>query len=74
MTKCQCAECESRRDDAKDAARYRFLKARTRVFSLDMGSQHTYVMDYSIARLRGPSLDAAIDAAIEKASNQPSQQ
>jgi hypothetical protein len=50
-------------DDAKDAARYRFIKSKVKTFSLDMGGNHTYVMDYSIARVRGPSLDAAIDRA-----------
>jgi len=51
-------------EDARDAERYRFIKSKTKTFSLDMGGNHTYVMDFSIARLRGPSLDAAIDAAV----------
>ncbi|WP_321865677.1 hypothetical protein [Paraburkholderia tropica] len=49
--------------DAEDAARYRWLKANTRAFSLDMGGNHRYDPSRAFMKLRGPSLDDAFDAA-----------
>lgn len=48
----------------RDAARYRWLRPCFRTFSLDMGGQHRYCVNSNIGRIRGPSIDAAIDAAI----------
>jgi hypothetical protein len=48
----------------RDAARYQHIRPMARVMSLDMGGKHTYAMAGGFLRLRGPSLDAAIDAAI----------
>lgn len=48
-----------------DAARYRWLRPHFRTFSLDMGGQHLYCIDSNIGRIRGPSIDAAIDAAMK---------
>lgn len=58
------AEVEAAAADKRDAERYRFIKSKTKTFSLDMSGQHTYVVDFAIARLRGPSLDQAVDAAL----------
>lgn len=58
-------ERSKERDEAqRDAARYRWLKSHFRVFSPDMGGQHSYTLAGSM-RARGPSLDAAIDLAME---------
>ena len=46
-----------------DAERYWWLKPHFRVMSPDMGGQHRYSPTGPIARMRGPTLDAAIDAA-----------
>ena len=48
----------------KDAERYRWLKGQFRAFSLDMGGQHTWTLARMIKK--GPTLDAAIDAAREE--------
>lgn len=50
----------------KDAERYRWLKSRTRCFSLDMGGRHRYDPSSAFMRLQGPTLDDAFDAAIAK--------
>lgn len=46
-----------------DAARYRWMRIRFRVSSLDMSGQHGYAPTGEVGRIKGPSLDAAIDAA-----------
>jgi len=52
----------------KDAERYRHIKPFFRVFSLHIDGEHSYaVRSAPFARLRGPSIDAAIDASIEAA-------
>ena len=44
-----------------DAERYRWLKPHFRVMSPDMGGQHRYSPTGPVARMRGPTLDTAID-------------
>lgn len=61
-----CAALEAAAADKRDAERYRFIKSKTKTFSLDMSGQHTYVVDFAIARLKGPSLERAIDEAISQ--------
>jgi len=51
----------------KDAERYRHIKPFFRVFSLHIDGQHSYAVSAPFARLRGPNIDAAIDASIEAA-------
>lgn len=48
--------------DAEDAARYRWLRSRFRVFGLNIDGQHGWCTTGDVGRIRGPSLDAAIDA------------
>ena len=55
---------------AADAARYQWVKKQTRAFSLDMGGQHSWAVTGSFSRAKGPSLDEAIDAAIQEAGVQ----
>lgn len=50
----------------KDAERYRELKKRFRVMSLDMGGNHTWVLASS-GWLKGPSMDEAVDALAQMA-------
>jgi len=50
----------------KDAERYRELKKRFRVMSLDMGGNHTWVLASS-GWLKGPSMDDAVDALAQMA-------
>ena len=45
-----------------DAARYRELKKHIRTFSLKTDGQHVYSASGTLANLRGPTLDAALDA------------
>ncbi len=52
----------------KNDARYRWLRDQVRIFSLDMGSNHSYSFGMAVAKLRGPTFDAAIDAAIAATS------
>lgn len=49
-----------------DAERYRWVRKRFRIMSLDISGQHGYVPTGEIGRIKGPSFDAAIDAAREK--------
>jgi regulator of protease activity HflC (stomatin/prohibitin superfamily) len=61
------AEAEVERLRA-DAERYRWLRARYRAMSMDMGGNHSWVPDGRVMReLRGPTLNAAIDAALKEA-------
>jgi len=58
------AECNPLRVDAE---RYRWLRARYRAMSMDMGGNHSWVPDGRVTReLRGFTLNAAIDAALEE--------
>jgi len=57
----KCAEVERLRADAE---RYRWLRSRFRVFGPHIDGNHAWCATGDIGRLRGPSLDAAIDAAI----------
>lgn len=50
-----------------DAERYLWLKPNFRVMSPDMGGQHRYSPTGPVTRMRGPTLDAAIDA--ERSAN-----
>jgi len=50
----------------KDAERYRELKKRFRVMSLDMGGNHTWVLASS-GWLKGSSMDEAVDALAQMA-------
>lgn len=50
----------------KDAERYRELKKRFRVMSLDMGGNHTWILASS-GWLKGPSMDEAVDALAQMA-------
>lgn len=45
-----------------DAERYRHIKKMFRVFSLHIDGKHSYTPTGEFARMKGPSLDAAIDA------------
>ena len=57
-------QAEAERDAAvADAERYRWLRTKFRVSSLDMSGQHGYAPNGEVGRIKGPSLDAAIDAA-----------
>lgn len=56
-------------EDARDAARWRWAKEQFRVFSLDIGGQHSYVATAPFGRIRGPSIAAAVDAAIRQADS-----
>jgi hypothetical protein len=50
-----------------DAERYQWLRARYRAMSMDMGGNHSWVPDGRVMReLRGPTLNAAIDAALKE--------
>ena len=49
--------------DAQDAARYRFLKADFSPMGMNIDGQHSWAYRRN-ATLKGPTLDAAIDAAI----------
>jgi len=63
-TKAQAVEIEMLRADAE---RYRWLRARYRAMSMDMGGNHSWVPDGRVMReLRGPTLNAAIDAALKE--------
>jgi hypothetical protein len=55
---------EQLRRMADDAARYRWLRSRFRVFGPHIDGQHAWCATGDIGRLRGPSIDAAIDAAL----------
>ena len=58
------AEIERLREDAE---RYQWLRARYRAMSMDMGGNHSWVPDGRVMReLRGPTLNAAIDAALKE--------
>lgn len=48
----------------QDAARYRWLRSRFRVFGPHIDGQHGWCAMGDIGRLRGPNFDAAIDAAL----------
>ena len=63
----QRKEMQAERDAAVAyAARYRWLRTRFRVSSLDMSGQHGYAPTGEVGRIKGPSFDAAIDAARAK--------
>ena len=47
-----------------DAERYRWLRSRFRAFSANIDGQHAWCTTGDIERMRGPNLDAAIDAAL----------
>lgn len=47
-----------------DAKRYRWLQKHFRIFSLDMGGNHSYCLTRWPNEARGPTLSAAIDAAM----------
>jgi hypothetical protein len=49
----------------KDAARYRFISAGFTPMGLDMSGNHPWVCRVSPSRLKGPTLDAAIDSAMK---------
>jgi hypothetical protein len=46
-----------------DAERWRYVKQFFRTMGAHMDGQHTWAFHHSIARMRGPTIDAAIDAA-----------
>ena len=48
----------------QDARRYRWLRKRFRTCSLDANGRHQDCDDGRIMRARGPTFDAAIDAAM----------
>jgi len=48
----------------KDAERYRWLKKQFRIMSLDMGGNHTWVLQRPLRE--GCSIDAVCDASMEK--------
>jgi hypothetical protein len=57
-------------DDALDAERYRYLKAHSKVFGLDITGRHSWICVASPAKLIGPTFDAAVDTAIEECRKQ----
>ena len=52
-------------DEQKDSARYRHVKGMARAMSLDINGDHYWTV--ALHGIRGPSLDEAIDRAIEAA-------
>lgn len=54
-----------------DAARWRAFKPMVRTFSLDMGGQHSYCTTGEFGRIRGPNIDAAMDAYILRLNATP---
>ena len=54
-------------DEQKDAARYQHIKGMARAMSLDISGNHYWTV--ALHGIRGPSLDEAIDRAIEAAHN-----
>jgi hypothetical protein len=65
------AAIKQREQDAKDAARYRWLRDKSRQMSHDpdMSGNHHWLFGCNISyALRGPTADAAIDAAMAKES------
>lgn len=48
----------------RDAERWQEARKHFRILSADMGSNHAWAWHGTSARLRGPSIDAAIDAAM----------
>jgi hypothetical protein len=59
------AERKPLTDEQKDAARYQHIKGMAQAMSLDINGNHYWRM--SLHGIRGPSLDEAIDRAIEAA-------
>jgi hypothetical protein len=55
----------NRRADARDAERYRWLRKDFSPMGLNIDGNHAWAYRRNIA-LKGPTLDAAIDAATEK--------
>ena len=64
QTAADAASREREAADAVDAARWRAFKPMVRTFSLDMGGQHSYCTTGEFGRIRGPNIDAAMDAYI----------
>ena len=50
----------------RDAMRYRWLQPRFRAFSVHIDGMHSWCATGDIGRIKGPSFDAAIDAALAK--------
>lgn len=62
----KCAALEAERDALRrDAERYVWLRKRFRVFGLNIDGQHHWCPTGEVGRIQGPTLDAAIDAAME---------
>lgn len=58
----------------KDAERWRWARKHFRTMSLDMGGNHAYAATAPFGRIRGPSIDAAIDAALASEQQPASKQ
>ena len=59
------AERERNKSDAKDAARYQMLRRDFSPMGLDANGNHAWVYRRNFS-LKGPTLDAAVDAAMKK--------
>ena len=56
-------DCDKCKAQQKDAARYQHIKGMARAMSLDINGNHYWTV--ALHGIRGPSLDEAIDRAIE---------
>jgi len=63
----ELARLRTEHDEAiADARRYRWLRSRFRAFGASPAGQHCWCATGDIGRLRGPSMGAAIDAAMRE--------